>query len=201
MRRVSDSAASPADSPKSVNWRVAFPMSGQGRHAGVVISEVNTWPACTPVSATPAMLPSPAQDAGPRRLAGPFSYGSFIHTSQPVFTGAFPDPSYSECGCTSRRDAQGSASHASTFPAKHFSQLSSTSLDRFFVRLGWSAASGEIGNQFSGGEVASQLVAERGEGRSEEGAIRRGTGVCVTRQRWTAAAASESRWTAAQRSS
>jgi len=91
MRRVSDSAASPADSPESASWRVAFPMSGQGRHAGVVISEVNTWPACTPIPATPAMLPSPAQDAGPRRLARPFSYGSFIHTSQPVLTGAFPD--------------------------------------------------------------------------------------------------------------
>ena len=49
MLRVLDSAASPDDSPKSVIWRVAFPMSGQGRHAGVVISEVNTWPACTPV--------------------------------------------------------------------------------------------------------------------------------------------------------
>ena len=35
------------------------------------------------------MLPSPAQDAGPRRLAKPSSYGAFIHTSQPVLTGAF----------------------------------------------------------------------------------------------------------------
>lgn len=92
MRRVSDSAASPVDSPNSVNWRVAFPLSGQGRHAGVVISEVNTWPACTPVPATPAMSPSPAQDAGPRWLANPSSYDSFIHTSQPILTGAFPDP-------------------------------------------------------------------------------------------------------------
>ena len=38
------------------------------------------------------MLPSPTQDVGPRRLARPFSYGSFIHTSQPVLTGAFPVP-------------------------------------------------------------------------------------------------------------
>ena len=55
-----------------------------------------------------------------------------------------------------------------------------------------SAGSGERGNQFSGQGVTGQLVAERGEGRVAEAASRLGTGVCVTRQRWTAAAGSES---------
>ena len=35
----------------------------QGRHAEGKISELNTWPACTPAVATPAMLPPPAYDA------------------------------------------------------------------------------------------------------------------------------------------
>jgi hypothetical protein len=38
---------------------------------------------------TPFLLP--AQDPGPRRLASPSSYGSCIHTSLPVYPGAFPD--------------------------------------------------------------------------------------------------------------
>ena len=44
---------------------VAFPLSEQGRHAGKMISELNGWPACAPVNASPAMLPWPAHDSGP----------------------------------------------------------------------------------------------------------------------------------------
>ena len=36
---------------------MAFPLSGQGRRAEVVISELNGWPACALVNASPAMLP------------------------------------------------------------------------------------------------------------------------------------------------
>ena len=54
------------------------------------------------------------------------------------------------------------------------------------------AASGEKGSQFSGGEVASQLVVERVGGRVTEVGNRRGTGIPRTRQRWTAVLGSNS---------
>ena len=71
---------------------VAFPLSGQSRHAEGMISELNGWPARTPVNASPAVLPSPAHDSGPRWIATPFLCGSFIRYSMPVYPGAFPDP-------------------------------------------------------------------------------------------------------------
>ena len=77
---------------------VAFPLSGQGRHAGVVISELNTWPACAPVNASPAMLPPPAHDSEPGWVAGPFLYGSFIRYSMPVYPGAFSASKRFQCG-------------------------------------------------------------------------------------------------------
>jgi len=61
-----------------------------------------------------------------------------------------------------------------------------------FAITGLPAASGEEGNQFSGGEVASQLVVERVGGRVTEVGNRRGTGIPRTRQRWTAALGSNS---------
>ena len=70
---------------------VAFPLSGQGRHAEELISEFNGWPACTPVNASPAMLPPPAHDSGPGWVASPFPYDSFIRYSSPALIGAFPD--------------------------------------------------------------------------------------------------------------
>jgi hypothetical protein len=54
------------------------------------------------------------------------------------------------------------------------------------------ADSAEKGNHFSGVKVASQLVAERGEGRVVDVGSRRGTGIPRTWQRWTAAAGSNS---------
>src|SRR5208337_1556457 len=71
---------------------VAFPLSEQGRHSGKMISELNGWPACALVNATPAMLPPLAHDSGLEWFATPFPYGSFIRYSMPVLTGAFPDP-------------------------------------------------------------------------------------------------------------
>jgi hypothetical protein len=66
-------------------------MRRQGRHAEQnEISELNGWPAFSPVNASPTMLPPPAHDSGPGWIANPFLYGSFIRNSLPVFTDAFP---------------------------------------------------------------------------------------------------------------
>ena len=92
MRRVFDSAASDDATRGCGIARVAFPLSGQGRHTEVVISELNGWPACTPVNASAGASPPPPHDSGPVWLAGPSPYGSFIRYSMPVYPGAFPDP-------------------------------------------------------------------------------------------------------------
>ena len=65
-------------------------------------------------------------------------------------------------------------------------------LGKWYVLDVSSADSGEKGNQFSGGEVAGQLVAERVGGRVTGVVSRRGTGIPRTLQRWTAAAGSNS---------
>ncbi len=70
---------------------IAFPTSGQGRHAEVMISEFNGWPVYTPVNASPMVLPPSAHDSGPGWFAIPFLCGSFIRNSMPVYPGAFPD--------------------------------------------------------------------------------------------------------------
>jgi hypothetical protein len=75
-----------------VALHVAFPLSGQGRHAEVMISELNTRPACASVNASPAVLPPPAHDSKSGWFATPFLCGSFIRYSMPVSPGAFPDP-------------------------------------------------------------------------------------------------------------
>ncbi len=72
--------------------KFAFPLSGQGRHAEGLISELNGWPACAPANASPAMLPPPAHYSGLERFATPFLCGSFIRDSWPALIGAFPDP-------------------------------------------------------------------------------------------------------------
>jgi hypothetical protein len=55
----------------------------------VLISELNGWPARTPIDASPAMLPPPAHDTGPWWLATPSMSDSFIPYSMPVYPGAF----------------------------------------------------------------------------------------------------------------
>ena len=69
---------------------VAFPLSGQGRHARGLISELDTHPACTPANASAAVLPPPPHSSGPGWFARPFPYDSFIRDSMPVHPGAFP---------------------------------------------------------------------------------------------------------------
>src|SRR5262249_23572506 len=67
---------------------VAFPISRQGRHTEVVISELNTWPVDTPVNASPASLRMQMHDSEPRWCATPFLCGSLIRYSIPVYLGA-----------------------------------------------------------------------------------------------------------------
>jgi hypothetical protein len=57
-----------------------------------MISELNGWPACALVNASPAVLPWLAHDSGLEWFAIPFPYGSFIRYSMPVLTGAFDVP-------------------------------------------------------------------------------------------------------------
>jgi hypothetical protein len=54
----------------------------------VVISELNTWPVCTPVNASPASLRTQAHDSEPKWCATPFLCGSLIRYSMPVYPGA-----------------------------------------------------------------------------------------------------------------
>jgi hypothetical protein len=54
----------------------------------VSISRLNTWPARTPVNASPGPLRGPAHDSGPVWLAMPSPYDSFIQHTSPVLIGA-----------------------------------------------------------------------------------------------------------------
>ena len=91
MPRVSDSAVSKDRSRLYAALHVAFPVSRHGRHTEVVISELHTWPVCTPVNASPASLRTQAHDSGPKWCATPFLCGSLIRYSMPVYPGAFLD--------------------------------------------------------------------------------------------------------------
>jgi hypothetical protein len=52
------------------------------------ISQLDTLPACAPVTASRLALRLAAHDSGSGWLATPFLYGSFIHNSTPVYPGA-----------------------------------------------------------------------------------------------------------------
>src|SRR6516164_9892888 len=68
------------------------------------MSRLNTPPACAPVNASLPALRLRAHDSEPVWLARPSPYGSFIHTSTPVYPGA-PMISNSNSLCR-ERDAQ-----------------------------------------------------------------------------------------------
>jgi hypothetical protein len=53
--------------------------------------ELNGWPAFPLADATLAVLPLPAYDPRPKRLAKFSLSDSFIPNSKPVYPGAFPD--------------------------------------------------------------------------------------------------------------
>ena len=88
MPRVSDSAVSKDCSRLYAALHVAFPVSRQGRHTEVVISELHTWPVCTPVNASPASFRTQTHDSEPKWCATPFLCGSLIRYSMPVYPGA-----------------------------------------------------------------------------------------------------------------
>ena len=52
------------------------------------LSRLNTWPALTPVNASPASLRLQTHDSGPVWFAKPSPYGTFIHYFPPVSTSA-----------------------------------------------------------------------------------------------------------------
>ena len=62
-------------------------LNGVGTQVAI-ISQLNTLPALPPVNASMAALRLATHDSGPRWLAMPFLYDSFIHNSTPVCTGA-----------------------------------------------------------------------------------------------------------------
>ena len=65
MLRVFDSAGPVLDSLDNVMHRVAFPTVVQGRRPRGVISELNGWPALSPVNASRTASRLPAHDSGP----------------------------------------------------------------------------------------------------------------------------------------
>ena len=87
MLRVSDCAGPDGNS------RIPLPSvlpSASLNSVGVLnwsISQLNTWPVCTPVNASSVTSRAPTHDSGPVWLARPSLYGSFIHNSLPVLTG------------------------------------------------------------------------------------------------------------------
>ena len=87
--RVFDSVG--PDRRSRLSWRPAWPSRPDnpvGTPRGV-ISELNSWPARTPIDASPATLPPLAHDTGPWWLATPSMSGSRIPYSMPVYPGAF----------------------------------------------------------------------------------------------------------------
>jgi hypothetical protein len=95
MRRVSDRARSRGVSryrrPQCglpLPSRASAPRSGHRLHGGGSISRLNTWPARTPVNASPAFLQTPMHDSEPVWIANPSPYKTFIHNTLPVLTGA-----------------------------------------------------------------------------------------------------------------
>ncbi len=89
MLRVSDSAASSDGSRWSPSPVSPSPSPYRVGTPDQVISELNGWPACAPVNASPAASRPPAHDSGSRWFAKPSLYGSCIRYSMPVYPGAF----------------------------------------------------------------------------------------------------------------
>ncbi len=89
MLRVSDSAGPGHDSPKSlVASRIAFPIVARGRRPGWVISERSGWPALPLSTLHVRPHDRPRMTRGRDGAAPPFTWGSFIPCSMPVYPGA-----------------------------------------------------------------------------------------------------------------
>jgi hypothetical protein len=68
--------------------RTSAPGSGHRLRDGGSISQLDTWPARTPVNASLAPLPTKVHDSEPVWIATPSLYETFIHNTLPAFTGA-----------------------------------------------------------------------------------------------------------------
>jgi hypothetical protein len=84
MHRVYDCAGSEIGSP-----RTPIPVWPSASDNGVgtpdcLISQLDGWPACAPVNASPPASRPSTHDWGSGWLAGPFPCDSYIHDSSPV---------------------------------------------------------------------------------------------------------------------
>src|SRR5438093_5789954 len=68
--------------------RASAPRSGHRLRDGGSISRLNTWPARTPVNASPSSLQTKVHDSETVWIATPSLYETFIHNTLPTFTGA-----------------------------------------------------------------------------------------------------------------
>ena len=71
---------------------------------GILLSPLNTWPARSPVNASPAASLPPADDSGSAWCATPSLWGSCIPDSLPVFTGAFAASPFPGLNCETTSD-------------------------------------------------------------------------------------------------
>jgi hypothetical protein len=95
MLRVSDRARSKSVSPLRrlqfclpLSSTASAPRSGHRLRDGGSISRLHTWPARTPVNASPSPLPTKMHDSESVWVASPSPYETFIRNTLPAFTGA-----------------------------------------------------------------------------------------------------------------
>ena len=82
-------AQDPSLSRANDNLSIAFRSRPHRRRPGLcTLSRLNTRPVRTPVNASAMTLLSPPHDSGPAWIATPSPYGSFLHYTSPVLTGA-----------------------------------------------------------------------------------------------------------------
>ena len=111
MLRVSDRAGSESvsrlrrlQSRLPLSSTASAPRSGHRLRDGGSISRLHTWPARTPVNASPAPLRTTMHDSGSVWVATPSLYETFIHNTLPALTGALNFELLNRSGCTVRRE-------------------------------------------------------------------------------------------------
>jgi hypothetical protein len=60
------------------------PISTASAPRSYSISRLDTWPACSPVNASPAQLPAPTHDSGPLWVATPSTFRTSIYCTAPI---------------------------------------------------------------------------------------------------------------------
>src|SRR4051794_20095322 len=59
-------------------------LHGVGTPIRFSISRLHTWPACSPVNASPTQLPASTHDSGPLWIASPSTFRTCIYCTAPV---------------------------------------------------------------------------------------------------------------------